>query len=131
LARTKFYSGEVEYQTTFNFSAEKNAKKIILYLGELHESAEIFVNGSLSGSVWTEPSVVDITDKVKQGKNVILIKVRNLMANRIIHLDRTGMQWKKYFFVNIDYKPFDASNWELLPSGLIGPVRIISQTNIQ
>ncbi len=128
---TKFYSGEVEYQTTFNFNTKEGVKKITLNLGELRESAEIFVNGSLSGSVWTKPSVVDITDKIKQGENVILIKVRNLMANRIIHLDRTGVQWRKYFFVNIDYKPFDASNWELLPSGLIGPVSIVLKTNTQ
>ena len=25
-------------------------------------------------------------------------------------------------FVNINYKPFDAANWPLTPSGLLGPV---------
>jgi len=28
-------------------------------------------------------------------------------------------------FVNINYKPFDASNWPLTPSGLLGPITLV------
>jgi hypothetical protein len=27
-------------------------------------------------------------------------------------------------FVNINYKPFDASQWAIMPSGLLGPVTL-------
>ena len=115
----------MEYQTTFEIADDDTGKRFTLNPGELHESAEIFVNGDFAGAVWTTPYTLDITDKVRQGENIMQIKVRNLMANRIIELDRRGVEWRRYFFVNIDYKRFDASGWEPLPSGLIGPVRVV------
>jgi hypothetical protein len=50
------------------------------------------------------------------------------MANRVRDMDRKGIVWRKYHeinFVNNHYKPFDASQWEPMPSGLLGPVRLI------
>jgi hypothetical protein len=35
------------------------------------------------------------------------------------------LEWRKFHeinFVNIDYEPFDASGWEPMSSGLLGPV---------
>ena len=46
---------------------------------------------------------------------------------RIADLDRKKVPWKRFHeinFVNIDYKPFDASAWPPMDSGLLGPVRI-------
>ena len=40
-------------------------------------------------------------------------------------MDRRRVPWQKFYFVNIQYKPFDASTWEPMPSGLVGPVRLI------
>jgi len=40
-------------------------------------------------------------------------------------MDRRKEPWRKFFFVNIAYKPFDASGWEPLDSGLLGPVRLV------
>ena len=37
------------------------------------------------------------------------------------------MKWKNFYdinFVGLDYKPFDASNWPLTDSGLLGPVTL-------
>jgi hypothetical protein len=56
------------------------------------------------------------------------VKVTNLDANQVIQLDRAGIPWKNYYdinFVDIRYEPFDASQWEPMPSGLPGPVRLI------
>jgi hypothetical protein len=56
---------------------------------------------------------------------VIEIEVTNLAANRIAALDRANVDWRIFHeinFVNIDYKPFDSSNWLPLSSGLLGPV---------
>ena len=36
-------------------------------------------------------------------------------------------EWKKFHdinFVNINYKPFDASEWPIMDSGLLGPVEL-------
>jgi len=55
--------------------------------------------------------------------------VDNLMANRIRYMDQQGIEWRKFHeinFVNIDYEPFDASAWEPMPSGLLGPVQLIA-----
>ena len=41
---------------------------------------------------------------------------------------RCRVPWKIFHeinFVNIDYEKFDASEWDLLESGLFGPVRLI------
>jgi len=43
-------------------------------------------------------------------------------------MDRRGEVWKIFYntnFVNINYRPFDASDWLLMPSGLLGPVRLV------
>ena len=51
----------------------------------------------------------------------------NLAANRVRDLDRRKVEWrimKEINFVNINYKPFDASNWPLAPSGLLGPMTL-------
>jgi hypothetical protein len=50
------------------------------------------------------------------------------MANRLADLDRRKVAWRKFFFVNIEYKPFDASGWTPLPSGLLGPVSLAPLT---
>jgi hypothetical protein len=49
------------------------------------------------------------------------------MANRIIDMDKRKVEWRKFNeinFVDLNYKPFDASDWEPMASGLLGPVTI-------
>ena len=72
---------------------------------------------------------VDLGRLNESGPNLLEIEVTNLAANRIADLDRRGVNWKSFHeinFVNIDYKPFDASKWPLRESGLLGPVRLIA-----
>ncbi|MCU0787007.1 MAG: hypothetical protein MUC91_02280, partial [Verrucomicrobia bacterium] len=60
--------------------------------------------------------------------NVLEVEVTNTSANRIRDLDRRGVSWQTFHdinFVNMNYKEFDASNWPLEDSGLLGPVRLI------
>jgi hypothetical protein len=62
---------------------------------------------------------------LRPGRNHLEIDVTNLAANRIRDLDRRKVPWKtmrEINFVNILYRPFDASDWPLQPSGLLGPV---------
>ena len=61
------------------------------------------------------------------------MEVTNVAANRIRDLDRRGVKWRNFYdinFVNINYKPFDASNWPLADSGLLGPVRLVPVTRL-
>ena len=124
--RTQSFTGLGTYE--YSLALEKNPSLIyILNLGTIHESAKVWINGSEAGYVFGLPFKLDITDWVHSGENTVRIEVANLMANHIRDMDRKGQVWRNYHeinFVNIDYKPFDASNWEIMPSGLAGPITI-------
>jgi len=122
------FSGTGVYQLTFNLP-EKNASEYILEPGELHESAKVFINGKGAGICWSIPSRLRIGKYLQKGKNEIKIEVANLMANRIRYMDQHKIAWRRYHeinFVNINYTAFDASGWQVQPSGLAGPVKIIA-----
>ena len=99
-----------------------------LDLGDVRESARVRLNGEDVATAWSVPFVVRLGNRLKPGRNVLELEVTNLAANRIRDMDRRGVQWKimrDINFVNINYRPFDASKWELKPSGLLGPVRLM------
>jgi hypothetical protein len=123
---TRSFSGTGTYQLSFTMPA-LTAKEYILDLGEVHESARVWINGKDAGIMWSIPFKQRIGKLLKPGKNEIRIEVANLMANRIKYMDEQKIPWRRYHeinFVNINYKDFDASGWKLQPSGLIGPVVI-------
>lgn len=120
------YSGKATYTSTFDFDLDQS-KAYTLNFSQIHESAKVWLNGQYAGQVWSLPYVLDITKFLKHGQNEIKIEVVNLMANRIRHLDQNNISWRNYHeinFVNIDYKPFDASDWQTMPSGLSGKLMI-------
>jgi len=62
---------------------------------------------------------------LRERGNSLEVEVTSTSANRIRDLDRRGVKWKNFSdinFVNIDYKAFDASKWEVREAGLVGPV---------
>ncbi|WP_316798136.1 glycosyl hydrolase [Pedobacter frigidisoli] len=120
------FSGTGVYTSEFNLPV-KNAKEYVLNLNQVDESAKVWINGQELGILWSIPFEARIGKYLKPGKNTIKIEVVNLMANRIRDMDRKKVQWRNYHeinFVNINYKPFDAANWAVQPSGLVGPVTI-------
>ena len=124
--RTQSFAGLGTYEHLFTV-AKDPFLVYILNLGTVHESAKIWVNGHEAGYVYGLPFNLDITESLHSGENSIRIEVANLMANRIRDMDQKGVVWRNYHeinFVNIDYKPFDASNWKIMPSGLAGPISI-------
>lgn len=123
---TQSFSGTAVYSTTFNLKS-KNAAGYLLQLGKVYESAKVFINDKEVGILWSIPFDAEIGKYLKEGTNTIKIEVANLMANRIRNMDRNKQVWRKFHeinFVNINYKPFDATNWNVEPSGLEGPVTI-------
>jgi hypothetical protein len=99
----------------------------LLNLGKVCESARVWINGKDAGILWSIPFTAKIGKFLKTGTNTIEVEVANLMANRIRKMDQEKVVWRNYHeinFVNIDYKPFDASGWKPMESGLLGPVTI-------
>ncbi|WP_340114910.1 glycosyl hydrolase [Maribellus mangrovi] len=129
----KKFSGTASYSISFD-KPENEADAYLLNLGEVHESAAVYLNGekvaTLLGPTY---QVVINTGKLKQ-TNQLEVKVSNLMANRIIDMDRNGVVYKKFYNINFaaherqNVGPdglFTAANWEPFKSGLIGPVSLI------
>ncbi|PZX54012.1 glycosyl hydrolase [Algoriphagus chordae] len=120
------FSGQASYSSEFDFT-KSDGKHYLLTIDKVYESAKIWVNGEYAGNSWSIPYQLDVTEQLQNGKNTIKIEVANLMANSIRYLDRNKIEWRNYHeinFVNIDYKPFDASNWKTMPSGLDGKIQI-------
>jgi len=122
------FSGQATYSNTFELKDLKDAKHMLKF-ENVHESVKVWVNDHYVGQVWSIPFQINISEYLKQGQNSIKLEVANLMANRIRHMDKQGQEWRNYHeinFVNIDYKSFDASYWNIMPSGIKGPVSIAS-----
>ena len=121
------FAGTGRYRIEFDLPA-KGTEAWCLSLGEVRESAHVYVNGQDAGTCFAIPYKLPVGDYLKPGTNLLEIEVTNLSANRIRDLDTRKVVWKKFYdinFVNQNYKPYDASKWPLTPSGLLGPVRLI------
>ncbi len=122
----KRFAGTARYSLRFD-SPRENYSEYMLDIGNVAESAEVYLNGEKLATLFTSPFQTLLLD-VKPENNVLEIHVTNLAANRIRDLDRRDVPWQMFYdinFVNIEYQPFDASEWPLRPSGLIGPVTLL------
>jgi hypothetical protein len=116
------FAGTARY--TLRFDAPAGAQDYLLDLGRVAESARVRINGKDLGTLFAHPFRLR-TGPLRRTGNVLEIDVTNLSANRIRDLDRRGVKWKIFYdinFVGLDYKPFDASQWPVRESGLLGPV---------
>ncbi len=121
------FGGTARYRIEFNAPGTK-ADDWLLDLGEVREVARIRLNDREVATAWSLPFQVRVGSFLRPGRNVLELEVSNLAANRIRNLDQRKVNWKimrEINFVDINYKPFDASNWALTPSGLLGPVTLI------
>jgi hypothetical protein len=126
--------GDVEatrFAGTARYSIEidipKTADDWVIDLGDVRESARVFVNGKEAAGLFSIPYSGSVGKYLKPGKNLLEIEVTNLSANRIRDLDVRKVQWKIFHDANIinqNYQKFDASKWALTPSGLLGPVTL-------
>jgi alpha-L-rhamnosidase len=141
------FSGTATYHKTLRVTAALIAKdrSLSLDLGNVQVMAEVALNGRDLGIVWKAPYRVDLSGAVKPGDNDLVVKVVNLWPNRLIadarkpadtprSADGMSTSWPAWL---LEGKPsptgrltFAAWNpWKadakLLPSGLIGPVRLL------
>jgi hypothetical protein len=119
----KYFSGTGTYTKTVQAPAAwfKTGAKLWLDLGDMKNLAQVSVNGKPLGIVWKPPFRVDATAAMKVGANAIVLKVTNLWVNRLIG-DQQPDVAKKYTYTA---QQFYRANSPLLPSGLLGPVRIV------
>lgn len=127
--RVKHFSGLASYQTEFIITPEQMAsKKIRLKLNQVREIADIYLNGERLGSHWFQSQQFDITEKVREGNNTLIVEVVNSINNALIG-DASKAESFRIYKSNISRlpnawtKPFIEA--PLIPAGLIGPVEIV------
>jgi (4-O-methyl)-D-glucuronate---lignin esterase len=123
IAGVKYFSGTATYTKTIDAPSGwfKHCVQLWLDLGDVKNLAEVEVNGKSLGIVWDAPYQVVASTALRPGVNELSVKVTNAWVNRLIGDQQPGAV--KYTFA--DVKPYKA-NSPLLPSGLLGPVRIYS-----
>jgi hypothetical protein len=117
------FAGTARYRIEFDTPTE-SADEWVLGLGDVRETARVRLNGRELPAAWSLPFEIRL-GSLARGRNLLEIDVTNLGANRIRDMDRRGIKWrvmKEIDIVNIHYQPFNASQWERQPSGLLGPI---------
>ena len=117
------------YETNVTLTAQQlaSARKIEIMLGDVRESARVYINNVYVGCAWSVPFVLDCTAALHVGENAIRIEVTNLPANRIRRMDKDGTPWRIFEDANIS--TISSGNnvgttadsfaaWALVPSGL-------------
>ena len=119
----KYFSGTGIYYKSIEAPADwfVHGARLWLDLGSVKNLANVTVNGKALGILWKAPFRVDVTDVLKPGGNRLEIKVTNLWVNRLIG-DAQPDAIGKYTYTT---QPFYRADSPLLPSGLLGPVRIV------
>ena len=118
----KYFSGTAEYRKAITVPGLSADQRLILDLGDVKNIAEISIDGKVVSTLWKHPFRTDITSFVHEGDNILTVKVTNLWPNRLIGDSALGKDER------ITYTPteFFSPSSPLLPSGIIGPVKIES-----
>ena len=121
----RHYSGTAIYRNRFEADAApiQAGKPVYLDLGAVQVVAEVTLNGQPLGTLWTPPWQADVTKALKAGPNALEIRVTNLWPNRLIG-DAALPKEKRFTETNLKKYTPDAP---LLPSGLLGPVRLLTR----
>ncbi len=116
----KYFSGTATYENMLKVVSIDKAAKYEIDLGEVKNIAEVIVNGKNLGTAWKKPFKLDISEAIKVGDNTIQVKVTNTWVNRLIGDAQPDIKVKTTFTT----MPFYRANSPLLPSGMMGEVKI-------
>ncbi len=151
----KFFSGTATYRKTFDLPVAISAHLsdgghsragVWLDVGKVMNLARVRLNGHDLGVLWTSPWRLDARSALTPKHNILEISVANLWRNRLVGDERLPpdadfapggniLRWPEWL-VKGERRPttgrFSFASWKhfgkdspLLPSGLIGPVRIL------
>jgi len=119
----KYFSGAATYHAGLRLPEFHLApgQRLRLDLGEVHELAVVSLDGAVVGTVWHAPYEIDLPAGVKSGFHELDVRVDNLWVNRLIGDQQPGA-------VAVTFAPQSpyGANSPLLPSGLLGPVRVLT-----
>jgi hypothetical protein len=145
-AEVRYFSGTAKYRNTFTLQDKKENVRLYLDLGRVAVMAQVTLNGKELGTLWRAPFLVDVTDVVQAGENVLEIKVTNLWVNRQIgdeflpedsdrNANGTLKSWPQWLLENkpsptgrTSFTTYRLWNRNDVPveSGLLGPVRLVA-----
>ncbi|SDT61693.1 Glycosyl hydrolases family 2, sugar binding domain [Pseudarthrobacter equi] len=114
------FSGTATYRHEFSADGlvPTPGKRLLLDLGGVNDLAEVRVNGSTVGTLWTYPFRLDVTDAIRAGCNVVEIAVTNTWWNRLARDAAEGNLTRPAASI---FEP-DAPS---MPAGLHGPVQLL------
>jgi alpha-L-rhamnosidase len=147
----KYYSGTATYERSVDIPENvARAGRVILDFGvgspvprtQLHQAgtrtwydaplrdvAQVYVNGKLAGSVWHPPYNIDVAPYLRAGANDFKIVVANTAINEL-----AGRAGPDYRLLNLRYgerfTPQDMDHLEPQPSGILGPLRLVSAQDL-
>jgi hypothetical protein len=128
----EYFSGMASYSTTFG-KPDGKYKFLQLDLGTVGESCDVFINGEKVATLVGPVYAVMIPVKKLKKTNTLRVEVSNSMANRIIEVDKSGANWKKFYNTNFPSRLaenrgadglFTPAKWAPRASGLLGPVSL-------
>ncbi len=121
------FSGKAVYSGEFGWEDRYIGQNMLIDLGDVRETARININGIDMGLFWCVPYQTVIPGNLLKKKNKIEIEVTNLSFNKVIELDRKGVQWKNFHeinFVNIKYESYNAADKQPVASGLLSDIKL-------
>lgn len=147
--KTRFFSGVAVYSRDVTLTElQLHGKHLFLDFGEgtpinnaptmqngmrallespIREAAVVLINGVRAGSIWHPPYTLEITSQLRPGVNHLEVRVGNLGINAL-----AGRAPQDYRLLNSRYGtrfvPQDMEDLQPLPSGMMGPVRLMEET---
>jgi hypothetical protein len=150
---TRYFSGTAVFSRTVSVSADSPKRRVFLDFGEavptkrealasgtlrgysfaalltppIREAATVFVNGQRAGAVWAPPYKVELTGLLKNGENTIRVEVYNTAINALAeggHIPNTQALTEQYGF---RFRLQDFDNLQPLPSGILSPVKLVTE----
>jgi hypothetical protein len=120
------YSGWATYETSVEVPDLGRDVEWQLDLGEVHETAEVTLNGQGLGAAWKSPRRLECGGALRAGRNELKVEVANLWIHHVAAQppppewkaveETVGIRWGRYGEVKAPSLP---------PSGLLGPVRLL------
>lgn len=127
------FSGTGEYSIRLP-EVKGHADSWLLDLGDVRETAAVYLGGEYIGTLYGEPFSIRLSDSQAHSGGELVIRVSNSMENRISYMDRNRMEWRIFYNANIQARTpgsrgkdgyFSAATWPVVDSGLIGPVTLV------
>jgi hypothetical protein len=128
------FSGVATYTTEIDLDSLPVApdQPVHLDLGDVREVARVYLNGREVGLSSFTPHVLDLTGRLRTGRNTLVVEVANTWLNRLI-ADDALPENERLTHTNLVHGPRNDRPWresQPLPSGLLGPVRLVPSTRV-